>query len=99
MAKPIVNQKVLEIGQQKSGNRHVVVLDRGWIFAGDLTEANGRITLTRVQNLRHYREIGLEGAIERPKSSKVTLVNWRDLNFPADVELFRVPVSPDWGLG
>jgi len=25
------------------GNRAVVVVDRGWIFAGDVTEENGRI--------------------------------------------------------
>ena len=29
-----------------AGNRAVVVVDRGWIFAGDVTRENGRITLT-----------------------------------------------------
>ncbi len=28
-----------------SGNRAVVVVDRGWIFAGDVTEENGRVYL------------------------------------------------------
>ena len=30
-----------------TGNRAVVVVDRGWIFAGDVTRENGRIKLSR----------------------------------------------------
>ena len=29
------------------GNRAVVVVDRGWIFAGDVEDVNGRIRITR----------------------------------------------------
>ena len=29
---------------QSNGNRAVVVVDRGWIFAGDVTMEDGRIT-------------------------------------------------------
>ena len=29
------------------GSRAVVVVDRGWIFAGDVTRENGRIKLSR----------------------------------------------------
>ncbi len=34
-------------GEHETGerNRFVVVADRGWIFAGDLTEKDGRIRL------------------------------------------------------
>ena len=31
-----------------TGNRAVVVVDRGWIYAGDVERKNGRIYLTRV---------------------------------------------------
>lgn len=30
-----------------TGNRAVIVVDRGWIFAGDVTRENGRIKLSR----------------------------------------------------
>ena len=30
-----------------SGTRAVVVVDRGWIFAGDVTRENGRIRISR----------------------------------------------------
>jgi hypothetical protein len=35
------------VQQKPSGNRAVVVVDRGWVFAGDIERTNGRITLTR----------------------------------------------------
>jgi hypothetical protein len=82
-----------------NGNRCVLVLDRGWIYAGDVTDDSGRIHLSRVVWVFSWNEIGLDGVIANPKSSKVKLRRMQnDLNIPADAELFRIPVSPDWGL-
>ena len=82
------------------GKRFVLVLDRGWIVAGDVTtEANGRIKLTRVVQIDHWQEIGFDGMIADPKTSKTKLrpiPNTFDI--PADSELFRVAVADTWGL-
>jgi hypothetical protein len=81
------------------GKRAVLVLDRGWIVVGDVTDVGGRIHVTRALHIRNWTEIGFDGMIADPKSKKVTikpLPNGFDV--PADAELFRVPVSDDWGL-
>ena len=81
---------------QTPGNRAVVVLDRGWIYAGDITERDGRVYLTRVSWVFCWESIGFSGVVESPE--KADIRPHADLNFPASVELFRVPVADDWGL-
>ena len=81
-----------------TGNRAVVVVDRGWIFAGDITEENGRIKLARALIIFRWSSIGFSKMIETPKSEKVDLRPCSDVDIPADAEIFRVPVSDDWGL-
>lgn len=80
------------------GNRAVVVLDRGWIFAGDVTRENGRIKLTRALHVFKWEEIGFAKMIEQPKSSKVDLRPVADVDTPEGAEIFCVPVPQDWGL-
>jgi hypothetical protein len=81
------------------GNRAVVVVDRGWIFAGDMVRENGRIKLTRAVHVFRWESIGFVGMIDNPKSNKVTL---KALNNPVDIpegaEVFTVPVEESWGL-
>lgn len=81
-----------------NGNRCVIQMDRSWTFAGDIEEKDGRIYLTRVLWVFSWSEIGLDGVIANPKSNRVRLRPWADMSLPADVELFRMPVSADWGL-
>lgn len=80
------------------GNRAVVVVDRGWIFAGDVSRENGRITLTNAIHVFRWESIGFDGVIANPLSGKVTL---RSLNNPVEIpegsEIFCVPVAADWG--
>jgi hypothetical protein len=89
---------VRETAPKPNGNRAVVVLDRGWIYAGDIEERDGRVYLSRVVWLFRWSSVGFDGAIANPGSEKVTIKPHADLNYPADVELFRVPVSDDWGI-
>lgn len=82
-----------------TGNRAVVVVDRGWIFAGDVTRENGRIKIERAVHVFRWESIGFDGVIANPKSSKVTLKpipNGVDL--PEGAEIFCVPVDDQWGL-
>jgi hypothetical protein len=85
--------------QASTGNRAVVVVDRGWVFAGDVEEKDGRIILTRVVWVFRWSGIGFDGVIANPGSDNVQL---RKLDNPVDIplgtEIFRVPVSADWGL-
>jgi len=82
-----------------SGNRAVVVIDRGWIFAGDVTEKDGRIYLDRAVWLFRWEGVGFDGAIADPKNSAVKLRKMKNrVELPADAEIFRIPVQADWGL-
>lgn len=81
-----------------NGNRNVVVCDRGWIFAGDVTRENGRIKITRALHVFRWESIGFDGVIKNPKSNKVTLKPLADVDMPYEAELFSIPVDNDWGL-
>ncbi len=81
-----------------SGRRAVVVVDRGWIFAGDVTETGGRIYLSRCVWVFNWREIGFDGVLANPKDPKAKVKPHPDVDIPADAEVFRVPVADGWGL-
>ncbi len=99
MAKHIVVDGVEYAPVAPNGNRAVLVVDRGWIFAGDVAEKDGRIRLSRVVWVFRWESIGFEGVIANPKSDKVVLKSMdQEIDLPADTELFRVPVADDWGL-
>ena len=82
------------------GRRAVVVIDRGWIFAGDVVEAeDGRLKLDRAVWVFSWQNVGLDGVIANPKSDKVILKPMPNgVNIPRDSEIFRIPVPNDWGL-
>jgi len=82
-----------------TGNRVVLVADRGWIFGGDMTRKNGRIHLARAFNVRSYRGVGIEGVIDDPTRDTVTIKSMPSgVDLPESVELFCCPVADDWGL-
>ena len=81
------------------GPRVVLVADRGWIFAGDLTEKDGRIYLDNAVIVQSWSSIGFDGLLKDPKNSNVKLKKLdHRVDLPSDTELFRVPVLPTWGL-
>lgn len=81
-----------------SGNRAVVVVDRGWIFAGDVTRANGRIRLSRAVHVFKWESVGFAGMIDSPKKAKADLRPIADVDIPEGAEIFCVPVNNEWGL-
>jgi len=83
---------------RNSGNRAVVVVDRGWIFAGDVTRENGRIRLSRALHVFRWETMGFAGMIENPKKAKADLRHIADVDLPEGAEIFCVPVSAEWGL-
>jgi hypothetical protein len=82
-----------------NGNRAVVVVDRGWIFAGDVTEKDGRIFLDRAVWVFRWQSVGFAAVVEDPKKAKADLraMSTR-VDIPANAEIFRLPVDDNWGL-
>ena len=82
-----------------AGTRAVVVVDRGWIFAGDVTREGNRIFLDRAVWVFRWESIGFDGVIANPKDKNVTLRKMKNrIEIPAQSEIFSVPVSDDWGV-
>ena len=84
-----------------SGNRNIVVVDRGWIFAGDVV-FNGEtqeLVLSNAVWLFKWESIGFDGAIKNPKSDQVTIRKMDNpVVIPKQSVVFKVPVSSRWGL-
>jgi hypothetical protein len=84
---------------QPNGDRAVVVVDRGWIFAGDVTEKNGRIYLFRAVWVFRWERIGLDGVLDDPYAEGVDIRPLaRPIDIPAASEIWRTPVHEMWGL-
>ncbi len=82
-----------------AGTRAVVVVDRGWIFAGDVTREGNRIFLDNAVWVFRWESIGFDGVIANPKDKNVTLRKMKNrVEIPAQSEIFSVPVSDDWGV-
>lgn len=79
-----------------NSNRAIVVVDRGWIFAGDVTREDGRIRLSRAVWVFRWEACGFAKVIEDP--SKADIRPMADVDIPAGAEIFCVPVSDGWGL-
>lgn len=79
-----------------NGNRAVVVVDRGWIFAGDVTREDGRIRLSRAVWVFRWESCGFAKVIEDPAKADIRPI--ADVDIPSGAEIFCVPVSDEWGL-
>lgn len=77
-----------------TGTRAVVVVDRGWIFAGDVTREDGRIRLSRAIHVFRWESIGFAKMIETEDADLRPIAN---VDMPADAEIFCVPVHDKWG--
>lgn len=84
--------------KKTTGNRAVVVVDRGWIFAGDVTRKNGRIHLSKALHVFKWEALGFSGMVEDPKKAKADLRKIADVDIPEGAEVFCVPVADGWGL-
>lgn len=80
---------------QPTGNRAVVVVDRGWIFAGDVTRENGRIRISRAVHVFRWETIGFAKMVE---TAQADLRPIADVDMPEGAEIFCVPVHDQWGL-
>ena len=79
------------------GKRAVVVVDRGWIFAGDVEENGDRIVLSNAVWVFRWSGIGFNGVLSDPKKAEIRNMN-HDVEIPKASEIFRIPVADGWGL-
>ena len=79
-----------------SGSRAVVVVDRGWIFAGNVARENGRIILSRAVWVFKWESCGFAKVIEDPSKADIRPI--ANVEIPEGAEIFSVPVSDEWGL-
>ena len=80
------------------GGCAIVVVDRGWIFAGDVRRENGRIYLSRAVWVFSWSSVGFSAVVADPKKSKADIRKIDDVELPEFSEVFCVPVGDDWGL-
>jgi len=81
---------------QKTGARAVVVVDRGWIFAGDVRRENGRIYLSRAVWVFKWDSVGFAAVVADPSKADIRPID--DVELPEVSEIFSIPVGDDWGL-
>lgn len=84
--------------KKTSGTRAVVVVDRGWIFAGNVTRENGRIKISNALHVFKWESGGFSLVIESPVKAKADLRPVADVDIPEGSEIFCVPVSDSWGV-
>jgi hypothetical protein len=80
----------------KSGNRAVVVVDRGWIFAGDVRRKDGVIYLSRAVWVFRWESCGFAAVIADPSKADIRPI--ADVEIPDQSEIFCIPVGESWGL-
>jgi hypothetical protein len=92
----IIVDGITYVAQQPSTSRAVVVVDRGWIFAGDVREDSGRIYLTNAVWVFKWSGCGFAAVIADPSKADIRPI--ADLDLPIASEIFRLPVAAEWGL-
>ena len=81
------------------GSRHIVVLDRGWIFVGNLeadSPAAENYTLTNVLNVRTWKQGGFGALSLSAKEAGAVLDKSAPLKFHRSAVIFMVPVGEAW---
>ena len=82
------------------GTRTVVVVDRGWIFAGDASiDTTGMLTLTNAVHVFSWESLCFHGMLADPTNNKVELKKMQyNVEIPAASIIFKVPVCDSWGV-
>jgi len=80
------------------GTRAIIVVDRGWIFCGDVTRAeDGRITLTRAVWVFSWKSVGFAAIVSDPSKADIRPMPG-PVELPHESEIFAIPVGDTWGL-
>lgn len=80
-----------------TGDRHVVVLDRGWVFVGCLIVNGDEYTLRNAINIRNWKSVGFGGMIKDPKAARAVFDDTGHGTIKFKSPIFVVPVAEGWG--
>ena len=104
MSKKVDVEKVVIYGKTyvpesaaPTGTRAVVVVDRGWIFAGDVSRVGGNLILDRAVHVRKWTSGWFGGMLENPKNADIGKMTTQVVVPEASV-IFSCPVGDSWGL-
>ena len=86
------------VSRTPAAKRAVVVVDRGWIFAGDVRESKGRIYLTNAVWVFRWERIGFASMVANPNQDGVDIRPISAVDIPRGAEVFRIPVAAGWGV-
>lgn len=79
--------------------RAVVVVDRGWIFAGDMTTTpDGLLRLERAVWVFRWESVGFAAVVKDWRAGKADIRQVDPVEVPFEAVIFRVPVADDWGI-
>jgi hypothetical protein len=88
--------KYVREDSKPTSGRAVVVVDRGWIFAGDIRRENGRIYISKAVWVFRWESCGFSKVIENPSNADIRPI--ANIDLPEASEIFCVPVGSEWGL-
>ena len=94
-----VLQKSIEECELKCEGPHLIVLDRGWIFHGNLIppeSKDGDYMLTSCVNVRYFKKVGFGGLTKGAKFAEAILDDSEPLTFKEDKIIFKVPTKETW---
>lgn len=108
--KPVSDMTISELSEEvrllrqsasnrPAGQRCIFVVDRGWIFAGDVRVLeDGYIRLDRAVWVFRWESVGFAAVVADPVKSKADIRPIEPPEIPPNSILYRIPVSEDWGM-
>ena len=82
--------------EEPTGNRRIVVLDRGWIFVGDYERKDNMCRVSNAKNVRHWKQGGFGGLTQSAKSAGAILDDCAPIEFDASAMILSVPIGGGW---
>ena len=85
--------------------RCFVVIDRGWLFAGDVEDytdpvSGHRILIHNAVWVFGWEKVGLTAVLEDHRKADIRPLpdNATEVDFPGSTEIYRIPVPDGWGV-
>lgn len=83
---------------KKDGERHIVILDKGWIFEGILSKdnSNDMYILSDCSNIQSFKKVGIGGLLLSAKKAEAVLSKADEIKFRIGSEIFMSQTPVDW---
>ena len=88
--------KVGESGNSSGGNREIVIVDRGWIFAGDIERNEAGLLIRNAVHVFGWKSVGFAAVVEDSSLGDIRPMT-QPVKVPNDAVVFTVPVPDSWG--